>query len=201
MKFSYLRNMEQNSSHSSYSLTDIPAIFLPFESVEPFDHCLTCDKHLLNGVENYLIQRTIEGKQIIFEYAMCISCVMKMREALSTESLQRVEAFFNSRTNVRQRGEELLKAGKVNHEDWLDRCIVYGNKRDELKRYQVHGQFVGNQMVLSGMPYLISETALTEASELLSDETIDEQNRFIDDYFGLPPEYKALFKEQPSLFV
>jgi hypothetical protein len=46
---------------------------------------------------------------------------------------------------------------------------------------------------------MLSHEASNEIVELLSPATLDEYNRFVDDFFGLPPEFKKALKDSPVL--
>ena len=46
---------------------------------------------------------------------------------------------------------------------------------------------------------MISGEAADEVMQLLSNSTIDILNGFTDEFLGLPPEFKDLFKDKPML--
>ncbi|MDH5610400.1 MAG: hypothetical protein OEY56_13060 [Cyclobacteriaceae bacterium] len=66
-------------------LQDIPTVFFSFETKMPFERCMECEEYLLDGKE-YMIEKVMrryEGfsaSDTIIDYALCISCAMKLRE-------------------------------------------------------------------------------------------------------------------------
>lgn len=74
-------------------------------------------------------------------------------------------------------------------ERWLDTCVLNGTPRTELDRFQIAGQFIGDRMVLSVFPYLISGAAVEELGEKLSERTKGFMRDFVGDQFGMPPEF------------
>ena len=74
-------------------------------------------------------------------------------------------------------------------ERWLESCILTGSSREQTPDFQVVGMFMGDKMVLSIFPYLISAKAIEEIGEKLSNETRGYMQDFIDTQFGMPPEF------------
>jgi hypothetical protein len=132
---------------------------------------------------------------------MCLSCAELMRRELSLSSLSRIQEFFDQRVDLHGRREELLQDEAVNPEHWLQRCLITGEDLTNLDEYQIYGHFVGNQCVYSFMPYMIGGPAVDEMTELLSEKTLGEIDRFIDENFGLPPELKKPIKDNPLIFI
>ena len=186
---------------------DIPDLFKTHNEKKHIDHCIMCDDYLLEDGKNYLIEKAIkkypdfEVADCIFEYAICFDCAQKMQENVSKESLEQMNNYFESHVNFADRSMNLYKENKFEAGEWLDKCVVKGTEKNDCKEYQVYGHFVGNQMIYSVFPYMISNTAIEELTELLSQSTKDEMDDFINNNFGLPPVYKDLLKDRPLVLV
>ena len=187
--------------------TDIPADFHSFTTKKAFERCISCDVRLLENNTEYLIEKAVRrypdfGTQdVIFEYAMCLNCAGRMRQELSASSLRNIENFFEQRVDLYGRRQEMLYEYGLNHQAWLDRCLVTGQPRSDLQEYQIYGHCQGNRFLFSYMPYLISHEAMETMSDLLSEKTRGEIDRFVDDNFGLPPELKQPIKDHPLVLL
>lgn len=185
--------------------TEIPAIFKRHATGEYFENCISCDTHLLTSGAPYIIEKAVKkypgykATDVIFEYAMCMECVAKMRQELSLESLQRIQQYFEKKAHFHERMENL--EGCNNPQQWLSRCIITGKPIHMLNEYQLFAYCDGKHLQLAGMPYMISGEAADEMVNLLSSKTLGEINRFIDENFGLPPELKKPIKDQPVILI
>ena len=188
-------------------LGEIPDLFKSHSDGTHLDHCIMCDQYLLEEGKNYLIEKAIrkypeyEVADCIFEYAICFDCAQKMQENVSKESMEKVNAFFETNVNFPKRSLELYEDQNFNIEEWTDQCVVNGTARHDCEEYQVYGHFSGDKMIYSYFPYMISHEAIDALTELLSKETKDELDDFINEHFGLPPEYKDLLKDRPLVLV
>lgn len=185
--------------------TEIPDIFKHHTTGEHFEKCISCDRYLLESGTPYLIEKAVKkypgykATDILFEYAMCMGCVTKMRQELSQESLQRIQQYLEEKVNLYDRTKYL--EGCHNPQEWLSHCIVTGKPMHALNEYQIYAYCDGNRLQFSGMPYMISGEAADEMANLLSVKTLGEINRFIDENFGLPPELKNPIKDQPVILI
>jgi hypothetical protein len=180
-------------------LVPIPEEFRSVDSGALFQRCLICDRALLAGDTEYLVEKAVrkyppyDVQDTVFEYAMCVGCHESISSTLSSDSRERVENFFLNRVNYVERAVELGQTRNVF--DWVSRCLVTGVAVSQLKEYQIVAHCVGDHMVLSHAPFLVSGEAMDEISALLSKKTQDELGGFRDKYFGMPPEL------QPQLLV
>lgn len=187
--------------------TAIPRIFYPFEEESPFRHCVSCHQDLLENDVEYVIEKAIRQypefgtKDTIFEYAMCINCAEQMKKNLSDESLKSIQAYMMKKSNLLEQSQKLQASQNWNCEDWISHCIFTGQSIEEQGEYQIFAHCKGDQLLFSAMPYMVSSQAMEEMAKLLSTKTQDELNRFIDNNFGLPPELKKLFKENPVILL
>ncbi len=187
-------------------VTDIPDIFLPHKSDNPFSNCVNCNCNLLNEKTEYVIEKAVrqyrkfQTSDVIFEYAMCMSCAELMRRELSRESLERVEQFTH-KSNLLKSRQALINQNDWNIDHWVSHCAVSGEAIESQEEYQLFAHCRGGQLVFSAMPYMISSTTAQAMTELLSAKTRDELNRFVDDNFGLPPEFKEPITDNPILIL
>ncbi|MEQ8925864.1 MAG: hypothetical protein RLO81_08630 [Fulvivirga sp.] len=184
--------------HSSNQI-DIPEEFYSFDSKTKFEYCIECDKYLLDESTDYFIEKAIKkydgfsANDVIFEYAICLDCAERMRQAMSNESMQNLQNYFAENANV-QRRMELMNSESKDTEEWIGECLVTGKSRNTLNEYQIFAQCRGDKMVLGQMPYMVSGETLGKVAELLSTETKDELDDFSKRHFGPPP---GLEKELP----
>ena len=166
-----------------------------------------------------MIEKVFRGPEAIIEIATCLPCAIEMQGEISAESMATIQQEFYGKINIVERldwlriqsgsmlageGEELDEAAAapaseietdvsvdppIEADMWLDACILTGAARENTPNFQVVGMFVGSQMVLSVFPYFISSNAIEEIGEKLSQETRGYMQDFIDDKFGMPPEF------------
>ncbi|GAA4305239.1 hypothetical protein [Nibribacter koreensis] len=181
----------------------VPALFQSMGTGQPFQTCLTCDSPLRADGTGYLVEKSIKNYQeanlldVIFEYAMCLTCAQKLREELSVDSKTRIEAFFAQHVNLVARREALLSLPNPLHLDnWLSHCLVTGKPREACTEYQIFAQCDGPDLVYGYLPYMISDEALEQMQELISPHTRQILDDFMDTHFGLPPELRALLHDK-----
>ena len=189
-------NTPEDAFDFTPEMTEIPEVFHNSLEKKPFENCLSCNKYLLEDGTPYVIEKAIRNykehqvKDVIFEYALCMDCMENMREAMSRESLERMEHYFMSQVDPLERQLQLLNNETLNIDPWIDACMIKGTPREELDEYQICCQCDGKNMVFTIMPYLVGGQAMEEMAELLSAKSRGEIDDFMDDNFGLPPELK-----------
>lgn len=186
-------------------MTPIPQDFYSFESKAPFTHCLQCNKSLLENDTIYFVEKAIRNypdmgvQDVIFDYAICADCGMKMRNELSAKSLRHMEDYFATHVDMDKRREQLAGLHEFTKDDWMGQCLVTGQQRSICTEYQIVGHFIGDKLFAGDAPYMLSMEAIDEISNGLSNESIDQLNQFRDDNIDLPPELKDL--EKPKLLL
>jgi hypothetical protein len=84
---------------SSFDFQEIPKIFYSYQTQKPFSNCLVCSCYLLED-QTYIIEKALKkhpgftAQDVIFDYAICLSCALKMRQEFSKESLEKINAYF-----------------------------------------------------------------------------------------------------------
>ncbi|MEN8249023.1 MAG: hypothetical protein ABFS32_08830 [Bacteroidota bacterium] len=185
----------------------IPKDFYAFDTDKPFTNCLVCQRELLTGEVDYFIEKAIrnykdhEVSDIVYEYAICVHCAQDMNGQMSAESMQNIQDYFG------RQPEFLLKVYDHNAK-WEeleeislpDECVITMQPKSDLDEYMIYGHFRGDKMVKSSMPYLLSGQVMDEISDLLSNQTIDQLDGFMGEYFGGPPELEELWKPRRPVF-
>lgn len=185
------------------NLLDIPEVFYPFESNEPFKECMVCSIDLTLGSIDYYVEKAIKNnveyqvKDVVFEYAICSSCAQNMQKSISEESQQSMQLFFTNQTEFMNKIQAYQQGEGEELETILSKCSLYGQPTEQMSEYMMLGHFRGDKMVATTMPYILGGKAMDELSELMSNETIDEMNKFKDQYFGGPVELENLWKGKP----
>ncbi len=183
----------------------IPKIFWSDLTSKPFENCVMCEKYLLGEGEHYLIEKALRGYKgltatsTIFEYAMCIDCAEKMRATLSTDSKSKIDKYYSENINFDERRASLKDTPT---EEWLKECVIDKKAASDGGEFQIYGQCFGKNLVVHDFPFMIRGEAIDRIIHLLSAETLDELNGFMEDLTSGPPEFQELLKVGgPKIFV
>jgi len=150
----------------------------------------------------YMIERAFMPDDVVFEYAICMECGLSMRESMSEESRNKLDSFFQKHVQNHFFNAMVLQGNSETPvEKFIERCLVTGKEISSLERYQIVGYFKGGFMQGIMPPFMISEEAAEQVQALLSKETKDEFDDFVDEFLGLPPELKELFKDSDILIL
>ncbi len=164
----------------------IPELFWSSEQDKPFEICTVCEQDLMNLGHLYWIEKTFEGPEAVFECALCIKCHQKLQEDFSTESRDRLGEYLDERVDPRFRDEELRSISGRHIAPWISHCIATGEPASQLRDYQLLGCCAGPHLMLSFFPCLISGQAVQAMQQLISEQTRNTMNNFIERYFGVP---------------
>ncbi|MBN2610439.1 MAG: hypothetical protein JXB00_02685 [Bacteroidales bacterium] len=193
--------MAQEGQDNNFNTIEIPKVFRTFISEEHFTNCIVCDRYLLDGSTDYVIEKAFKDGYVEIEYAMCMECLMKMREHMSQESLERIGKYFEENFDFMSKRFPLIATGNNNVEDYISKCIFKDKTIEESGEYQIMGQFRGTKMVFSAFPYMVCKDVIEEVQELLSAKTKEELDDFTNRYFGLPPDLKEILRtKKPVIF-
>ena len=180
----------------------IPSLFHAFDTGQPFKECQVCSRDLIGYQQPYIIEKAIRRypkfgtEDIIFEYAICLECADHQRNQMSTESMQRMEAYWMENFSP---GEHLTSGQAVPLDYLMDRCALTGERRSKMEEYQIAALCQGDSLVPGQPPYMVGGIALENIMELMSNSTMDQWNRFRDDFLGPSPEISDLLKGRPVL--
>lgn len=175
---------------------EVPPVFCSDISGRPIEHCLVCDRYLLDNGVLYLIEKAYKNRrqfgtrEVIFEYAMCLDCQEELRNSFSRESLSRIDGYFSAHVDLARRRRVLLESAGLDIEPWLSHCVIKKTPLEEMDEFQMMCQCDGRYMLFAYLPYTLGGAAMDEIMQLLSNKTLDRLDGFIDEYFGLPPEFR-----------
>ena len=180
----------------------IPPIFFSYETGEPFERCIECDKVLDDQCE-YIIEKAIrtydgyDAQDVIFEYAICVDCAMKIRQSFSEDSLKAIDQYF---ANVVPRPATALldNSGNFKIDECLDQCMITGKPLSEVREYQIYAHCRGNKLQRQVPPYMVSNEAVEQLLPLLSGKTNDILNDFFQRHFSPDP---SIFNPLPKLVL
>jgi uncharacterized protein with PIN domain len=161
-------------------------------------HCRVCNAYLLNENSQYYLEKVVrrvpelETEQVLFEFAVCAHCLGELRKSLSKESKAAMEHFFASKIK-----ETFALRPETNVYTAFDekRCLITGRSAEEFETYQMAAFCQGTKLHPQQPPMLIGDSVIEESSELLSAETRNELNDFLNNNFGWPPEFAKLLTE------
>ena len=152
---------------------NIPEEFYSFESKKPFERCIECDKYLLDGETEYLIEKAVrnyrgyKAKDVVFDYAICMDCAEKMRKEISPESWQQIMNYFQKNMDMQKRIQMMEDDPDTN----LKACMIKGINANDCEEYQIYAHCKGNKLNMENPPYLISGEVMDEILPLLSKKT------------------------------
>lgn len=184
---------------------DIPKIFKCDLTGAHFQCCIQCEYELMLGDRPYLIEKAIkpyggyDSYATIFEYAVCVDCAQQMKGMLSAESMQKLMEYFQQKVDFNGHRQAMMEQNPDDPMKWIAHCMVTGKPVSELIECQIYASCLGDQLVFSEFPYMISGGVLDEIVGLLSAETLDELNDF-KDTVG-PSEFQDLLQSGPKVFI
>ncbi len=176
----------------------LPVVFHSFTEEGPFTKCTICNELLLEDGNPYLIHKAFHRGEVIFEYAMCLLCRSKMQEELSAESLERINSYMDQ-YHIEKRGESLMKDHGTDVGPWISHCLISGKPIEGEDEYHYYAFCDGSDLVFNGLPMALAGGVDEELNELLSKQTRDRLDGFVDEQFGLPPELRKPIKGGPIL--
>lgn len=141
----------------------------------PFRSCTRCGETLHDYAGGYRISKVYKAGEVIFEYALCCDCLDRLMQESSTESIQRLTRFQNE--NVRPEAEEMVECA----------LCETGRADAEQGEFALVAACQGTGL-LQG--HLICQRCMEQMSDLVSEKTRNEWNRFVDDNFpGVPADF------------
>lgn len=183
--------------------TAIPKLFQKAEG-GLLSECIMCNKNLIEPAQDYIIEKAVrvipqyKKTEVIFEYAMCMTCAEAMRNELSVESRQRIEAYFAQHVNLEKR-VALLQPKRAPFKNWVANCLIKGDPIKKSTEYSLYAHGYGKKLVYDFFPYAISGEVMEEVNELLSEKTREVLDDFIGKHFSGPPEVAEILKKRPVL--
>jgi len=174
----------------------IPLVFMNSDTKGPMTHCIQCDYDVMRSDRFYMIEKVfkrypaMDRVEVLFEYAICSHCYEKMKDGLSAESMTNLSKYMFENTDF-QAMSTRIEEHPDDPEKWLSHCMIKGTPKEEMSEFQMGACFKGDRLVTNFMPpFMIGNLAMEEMNGLLSKETKDEMDGFMDDNFGVPPELR-----------
>ena len=180
---------------------EIPPLFYSFESGDLFKKCIECERELDDQCD-YVIEKAMrtypgyKATDVIFDYALCINCAMKIRESFSKKSLEALDQYFMN--GATKRIVIVNEKGEFNVDECVNTCMIKGTKASELLEFQVYAYCRGKSLSREVPPYMVSNEALDEVLPLLSNETQDILNGFFNKHFSPDP---SIIQPLPKLVL
>jgi hypothetical protein len=148
----------------------------------PFRCCTRCGEGLLDYASGYKISKVVKQGEVIFEYALCYDCMERMVRESSTESMQRLSQFQSER----------LRPGVTG----TGECALCVNRREDVAEFALVGACIGTGLLES---HLVCEDCMEAMSQLISEKTRSQWNRFVDENFpGVPADFVPAPAGAPS---
>lgn len=195
-----------DSQAPDHNFRPIPKLFFSDLTGAPMDHCISCERPLLDGSIPYFIEKALKPNQgyklysTIFEYAMCLPCMDSHKGKISKKSMLAINQYFMNQVDLERR-QYLVEEELYDDLDlWVGRCLVKDTDVRQMSECQLYAMCINDQIVMAEHPYMVSGLALDEVVDLLSDETLDEFNRLTDELIG-PSEFQDLLKGGPRVLL
>lgn len=172
----------------------IPAEFYSFETNQPFEKCIECSCELLVDEKEYVVEKAFRNypgftaKDVIFDYAICMDCAMQIQKRISSESMENIQNYMKRKLSERDFFAEPNQ----------NTCLITNRKSEECTEYQIFAFCRGKHLNESMPAYMISGEIIAELSEILSEQTRDEMNDFMQRHFPTPPHVK---EPDPRLII
>jgi hypothetical protein len=180
----------------------LPADLYSSDTGEPFSNCLMCDKFLLEEGTLYMIEKAfkqhheLKVREVIIEYAMCMTCATNMHNAMSTESRERINNYFANNADFTERGAMFSNETIPSFESLTSHCIIKKTPIADSPEFQMAVQCSGKNVLYGVLPFALSMHAMDEMMALMSAKSLGEIDDFLGKYFTGPPEVSAILKRR-----
>lgn len=162
----------------------IPPLFQSTYHEGPFCNCSQCEVDFTANSAPYIIAKHIVVREPVFEVALCLPCGAAMQ---SQETQQRISAFVQEKLQGKQREEP----ESWTWEDSIRCCLICDKPREQCHRYQLGALCMQLNMLVTATPhptpYMICDDCAEQLQELLSQQTRDNWNRFMERFCDGPP--------------
>jgi hypothetical protein len=153
----------------------IPEILHSFYEERPFLTCTRCGESLADFEEGFRISKNFKRGEVLFEYALCMPCLLRMLEESSEESKANLARFHEERLREVSGFEDCAFCEKTRAE-----------ARDE--EFGLAGMCHGGRLLESAM---VCADCMEDMHAVLSEETKDVWRRFREENFpGVPADFE-----------
>jgi hypothetical protein len=173
----------------------VPRPFWSAYSEEPFDKCVDCGEPLANSPVHIIQKRFVAG-EAVFEMAICEGCRQSLVSEYSTETRRNIENYLTANGGLGNRiadlPPELLADAEQLLQHCMNQCVVCETPREKCHKYTLAGGGSDLDLIvqispLGQSPVMICDDCETGMQDLVSQQTRDRWNRFIEDHFDGPP--------------
>ncbi len=162
----------------------IPEIFHSFQHEGPFEECIECHGKLKGTT--YVVHKSQAKGEVIFEFAMCMKCLVQMHEDFSKLSKERIEGFVEMNRK---------------HFESTEECNFCSTRREECGEFSVAGVFYGDRMIRYQQPSLICSKCSEKVQNLISPQTRKRIDEFIGNCFDGPPGFENPIPTDHIVFI
>ncbi len=184
----------------------VPKLFWSEYSGAPFFNCIDCEVPLIES-NVYVIQKRYVAGEAVFEMAMCERCRDKLTQQYSEETRGNITAYMTKQFQksaaaglddvagtqiIEVREIEETEDGEALLNRCIEHCLICGTERSKCHRYSLAGLCRDNEIVaqvtpVSQTPLMVCEKCELGMADLVSQQTRDSWDRFVEDNFDCPP--------------
>lgn len=175
---------EFDNEPEDVEMEEIPSVFHSFQHDGPFSNCIECSRDLANTT--YVIRKSTSNGEVMFEFAMCMKCLVNMHQDFSKLTKERIEAF--------------VEMNRKHYED-IERCNFCGADKEDCSEFGVGGVFYGSKMIRYQEPSLTCGKCSERVQNLISPQTRRRIDEFIGDHFGGPPRFENPVPKDHLVFL
>ena len=182
----------------------IPQLFWSVYESGPFVRCIHCEVPLLEA-NAYVVQKRMVGDESVFEMALCERCCggIQYSEETKEKITEYMAKFFEHRAVKlleSSDGPHVIDVSEVEDEETgqamtrecLDYCLICRTPRSECHRYSATAhcrlqELIAQISPVSRTPLMVCDKCELGMAELISKETRDSWDRFVEEHFDGPP--------------
>ena len=186
--------------------TPVPTLFWSEYSGKPFLKCISCQVPLMES-DLYVVQKRIVRDEAVLEMAMCNRCREQQSAEMSEETRRNttedMARYFQKQAEDQipdSDGPQIIEVAQIEDPEQgeammkhcTDHCLICRTARSECYRYSLIGVCRDENLVvqvtpISQAPFMVCEKCELGMADLVSQETRDSWDRFIEDHFDGPP--------------
>jgi len=176
-------------------LVPVPRPFWSEYLDEPFATCVDCGEPLEDSPVHVIQKRFVAG-EAVFEMAICENCRQSLVSEYSVETRQNIENYLAADGQLTSRISEIspdvLNDVTALLRHCMDQCVVCQTPRDKCHKYTLAGGGCHFDLIVQispqgQTPVMICDKCESGLQDLISAQTRDRWNRFIDENFDGPP--------------
>ncbi|MEM8952560.1 MAG: hypothetical protein AAGD22_00270 [Verrucomicrobiota bacterium] len=163
-----------------------PELYSEYEE-RPFKSCTRCGESLADFEEGYRVSKVHRAGEVLFEYALCGPCFLNIYE----------ESSDKTKVALYQYQRERLRHDVISGEQ----CALCGQPKNEIENaeYALVGACHGENLLDIN---LVCGACIEEMNQLVSKQTRDVWDRFVQDNFpGVPADFEPVPSDSTPFLV